>query len=201
MLADFVASLHRIPMRTRVRISGISLVLIALVCSPNARAQATYSADRIDGISAFGTFTALDTDYGVNVKGYTIGGDLTHSLKSRWIVPSLEVRYTGTTGPAITESDFLGGVKVETHFHRLRPYTDFLVGYGKINYVQVNGGDNSIAYDAGVGLDYSITRQFAVKVDAQEQFWKLGQASSELTPTMVSFGIVYRVPTAWGRNK
>lgn len=201
MLATFVASLHRIPMRMRTALFSSSIALLAVISAPNACAQATYTADRIDGFSVFGTFTGLDTDYGVKDYGYTVGGDLTHSLKSRLFVPSLEVRYMGSTGPAITEDSFLGGLKVEARLHRFSPYADFLIGYGKINYVNVNFGDNSIAYDAGVGLDYRVTSHFAVKVDAQEQFWKLGQATSELTPQSISAGIVYRIPSGFGRKK
>ena len=201
MLATIVASLHRLPTRMRKALCGSSIALLAVIAAPNASAQATHTADRIDGISAFGTFTYLNTDYGANDNGYIIGGDLTHSVGSRWLVPSLEIRYMGSTGPGITESAFLGGLKVETHYHRFRPYANFLIGHGTINYVPVHFSDDSIAYDAGVGVDYSITGQFAVKVDAQEQFWKLGQATSELTPQTISVGIVYRIPTAWAHRK
>ena len=107
----------------------------------------------------------------------------------------------GSTGPAITEDSFLGGLKVETHVRRIRPYAAFLVGYGIINYVQVNQNDDSIAYAVALGADYNVTRQFAVKVDAMEQFWKLGNASNELTPTSLSVGVVYRLPSSWGRRK
>jgi len=197
MLTSFVASLHRIPMRMRTAMAGASIAFLVAASAPIASAQATYSADRVDGISAFGGYSFLNTDYGVNDRGYMVGGDLTHSAGLRFIVPSLEIRYMGSTGKTITENSFLGGLKIETKFHRFHPYGVLLVGHGTINYVNVNFSDDSIAYAAGLGLDYAVTRQFAVKVDALEQFWKLGQASNELTPQTLSFGVSYRIPTSF----
>jgi len=186
-------------MRTALCISSIAL-LAAISATPAARAQATYTADRVDGLSAFGAYSYLDTDYGQNDKGYLFGADFTHSLHNRFIIPSIEARYMGSTGPGITEDSFLGGLKVETHVRHLHPYAAVFVGYGVIHYGSVNGSDNSIAYAIAVGADYNITRQFAVKVDAQEQFWKLGQASSELTPESISFGVLYRIPSGWAHR-
>jgi hypothetical protein len=201
MLASIVASLHRIPQRTRTALICSSIALFAGISTQTASAQAVYTADRTDGFYVFGTVSEVDTDYGLNDRGYIVGGGLTHSLKSRWLVPSIEVRYMNTVGTNITENSFLGGIKVETHFHRFHPYANFLIGIGNINFIPVNFSDNSIAYDAGVGLDYNVYKRFSIKVDAQEQFWKLGQASNELTPTSISAGISYRIPTAFGRNK
>jgi opacity protein-like surface antigen len=202
MLAPILASLHRLPTRMRSALCVTSIALLAMIsAAPAARGQATYTADRIDGLSVFGAYTYLNTDYGQNDPGYMFGADYTHSIHSRFIVPSIEVRYIGSTGPSITEDSFLGGLKVETHFRHLHPYAGFLIGYGVINYVKFNANDNSIAYAVAVGADYNITRQFAVKIDAQEQFWKLGHASSELTPEAVSVGVLYRIPSFRGRNK
>jgi len=39
-----------------------------------------------------------------------------------------------------------------------------------------------------------------LKVDAQEEFWKLGQATAALTPQMVTVGILYRLPSGFGRR-
>ena len=199
MLTSFVASLHRIPVRLRTAICGTAVALVATLFAPVAYSPATYPADRVDGFSVFGGYSYLNTDYGVNDKGYMAGADYTHSIHNRFLTPSIEVRYMGSTGPAITEDSFLGGVKVETHFHRLHPYAGAFIGYGVINYVQVNQNDNSIAYAFAVGADYNVTHAFAIKVDAQEQFWKLGEASSELTPQTVTFGVLYRIPN-FGRK-
>ena len=199
MFAEIMTSFQRFILRPRVAASA-TFVIAAILATPAVRAQAVYTADRVDGFSVFGGYSYLNTDYGVNDKGYIVGADYTHTIRSRFITPSLEVRYTGSTGPAITESSFAGGLKVETHFHRVHPYAAFLIGYGIINYVPFNANDNSIIYGAAVGADINVTHQFAIKVDAQEQFWKLGQASSELTPESVSFGVLYRIPAGWGHK-
>ena len=186
--------------RARTAIWALSLVFVFGGLTSDARAQATYTADRINGFSAFGGVSYLNTDYGATDTGYLFGADFTHSVGVRYIVPSLEVRYNGSTGPAITENSFLAGLKVETKFHKLRPYATALIGYGQIHYVRVGQGDDSIAYDFGVGADYNIYGPFAIKIDAQEQFWKLGQATNALTPQIVSVGILYRIPSGFLRR-
>jgi len=145
----------------------------------------------------------LNTDYGQTNNGYMFGGDLMLSpQKFRFLTPSLEVRYTGSTGSVITESSFAGGLKIGKGFHRFHPYANLLIGYGAITYVFAGGqSDNSIIFDAGVGLDFEVYRRFSIKVDGQEQFWKLGQASSELTPQMITVGLSYRIPGGIGRKR
>jgi hypothetical protein len=185
--------------RTALLFLGVAILLGGL--TPVSNAQATYTADRINGFSVFGGISRLNTDYGATDNGYMFGGDLTHSIGLRLITPSLELRYTGSTGPAITQNSYLGGVKVETKFRRLRPYADLMIGYGQIHYVQYSQGDDSIAYNVGVGADYNVFGPWAVKIDAQEQFWKLGQATNALTPQMVSVGVLYRLPGGFGRSR
>jgi hypothetical protein len=198
MIGVVVPSLRR----RRLLLGGpffmVAIAILAAIPASVASAQASYTADG-GGISVFGGVSRLDTDYGVNDNGYMIGGDLTLSpRKFRFVTPSLEVRYTGSTGDAITESSFSGGIKIEKGFHRFHPYANLLIGYGAITYVFAGGqSDNSIIYDVGVGLDVDIYRRFAIKVDAQEQFWKLGQATSELTPQMVTVGVRYRLPSSF----
>ena len=184
--------------RTAFLAFGFALALGCL--ASEAGAQATYTADRINGFSVFGGVSYLNTDYGATDTGYLFGADFTHSIGLRLITPSLEVRYNGSTGKAITQNSFLVGLKVETKFHKLRPYVTGLIGHGNIHYVGAGQSDDSIAYDFGVGADYDVYGPFALKVDAQEQFWKLGQATSALTPQMVSVGVVYRIPSGFLRR-
>ena len=201
MLANLATSIHHVTIRARIAAALASFAILAAIAAPIAQAQATYTADRTNGFSIFGGVSRLNTDYGHTDNGYMFGGDFTHSIRYRHILPSIEARYTGSSGPAITESSFSGGLKIETKIHRFHPYGDILIGYGKINYVKFNQDDNSIIYGGGVGLDYNVTTSFAIKVDAQEQFWKLGQATDALTPQMVSVGILYRLPTSFRRQK
>jgi hypothetical protein len=200
MIERIIPSLRsrRLRVRTALCIASIASLIAAVSV---ARAQAVYTADRVNGFSVFGAFSELDTDYGAKDRGYLVGGDLTHSIRFHVITPSVELRYTGSSSPAITESSFSGGLKIEHAFHRFHPYADAMIGYGSITYVPYHQGDNSIIYGVGVGLDYNVMHQFAVKIDAHEQFWKLGQATSELTPQSVSVGILWRLPTSFRRNQ
>ena len=201
MFATIATSIHRVTIRARTAVVLASLALLMTVSASTAFGQATYTADRTNGFSVFGAVTKLDTDYGSKDNGYTFGGDFSHAIRFHAILPSLELRYTGSTGPAITEDSIAGGLKLETKIHRFHPYGDVMVGYGIINYVQVNSNDDSIIYGGGVGLDFDVTKQFALKVDAQEQFWHLGRGSGTLTPKMISFGLVYRFPSSFRRHR
>lgn len=49
-------------------------------------------------------------------------------------------------------------------------------------------------FDGGAGLDYDVFGPFAVKGEFQYQSWKLGSANNRLTPSVISFGVVYHLP-------
>lgn len=200
MFETIATSIHRVTIRARTAAVLASFAVLMLLSAPGASGQATYTADRTNGFSVFGGVSKLDTDYGLTDNGYVFGGDFSHSIRYRAILPSLEVRYTGSTGTGITEKSFMGGLKVETKFRRLHPYADVLIGYGVITVVPIDYTDNSIAYGVGVGADFNVTKSFAVKVDVQEEFWKLGQSTSALTPKMATVGILYRLPSGFRRN-
>jgi hypothetical protein len=198
---------HASPFRNRLSsrfayfIAFVGFALLA--ASPRQMlAQAKSSADRDDGLSAFATASHVYTDYGHDEYGYTVGGDLTRYM--RFLTPSIEARFTHSNDDAVQENSFAGGIKAEKPIRRFHPYADFLVGYGTINFI---GGpptynhDNSVIYDVGAGVDYRINRMFLVKVDAQQQFWKLGSANHELEPYNVSVGVVYRIPFGLGRSR
>lgn len=198
MVENVSTSPRHSPFLVRIALLLASLATLSLAFSSNAQAQAVYTADQFEGISAFGAFSRVYTDYGVNDSGYTFGGDYTRNM--RFIAPSIEARYTGSTGSGITQNTFMGGLKVEKGFRRFHPYADLLIGYGVIHYVPVHQDDNSITYDVGIGIDYSVTHDFAVKLDAQQQFWKLGHVNNELEPYNISVGVLYRIPNFWDRH-
>jgi hypothetical protein len=157
-------------------------------------AGTTYTAELRRSVAVFGEFSRVYTDYGQDGDGYTFGGDYT--FNKRLFSPSIEARFTHGGDAAVNQSDFMGGVKIEKGFRRFHPYLDGLVGYGTIHFGDITGytHDNSITYDLGLGLDYQATRQFALKLDAQQQYWKLGTGTSELEPYNLSVGVLYRLP-------
>ena len=201
MFETIATSIHRVTIRARTAAVLASFAILTVISTSGASGQATYTADRTNGFSVFGGVSKLDTDYGVTDNGFMFGGDFSHSIRFRRILPSIEARYTGSTGTGITEKSFMGGLKLETKIYRFHPYANALIGYGEITVVPLKYTDNSVAYGFGVGADINVTRSFALKVDAQEEFWKLGQATSALTPRMATVGILYRLPSSFRRNR
>jgi hypothetical protein len=162
-----------------------------------ARAQASPTATRYNGLSVFGAASFIHPDYGQKVNyGFLLGADAHQHLHH--IDLSIESRYDRAAGTVVNESIFTGGIKIERSLHSFHPYGDFEVGFGNIifnhpvdpNYTH----DNSFVWDFGGGLDHDITRTWAVKFDAQIQSWKLGSEYSRLTPYNVNVGLIYHIP-------
>jgi opacity protein-like surface antigen len=176
----------------------LSLVLAA-VAGPFAGAQAVSTASKTIGLSVFGGASQVATDYNHTNYGFTFGGDVTRPI--RFFSPSLEVRYTHSSGDPVGEDSFLAGLKAEKRIYGFHPYLDFLIGQGVIHFahpvVYPTGpyaSDNSLVYNFGGGVDYDLTRSFALKAEYQVQSWKLGQSNSRLSPAIATFGVVYRIP-------
>ena len=173
------------------------VVLLCLAGLParSAQAQASYSADRPDDLSAFIAGSRIYTDYGVDDYGLTVGGDFSRHFRP--FAAGLEARYTRSNNNPTRENSFEGGVRISKNFRRLTPYADFLLGYGVIHFVTGIPGythDNSVIYNPGAGLNLSVTRQFDLKFDAQQQYWNLGQTAGKLEPYIFSVGVTYHVP-------
>jgi hypothetical protein len=153
-------------------------------------------------LSAFAGGTGTFTDFhgGKNL-GITGGADLTF-LAFRLFRPSFEIRgtYPIDSGHISSQKDFLLGPKVEYPIGPFHPYADFLIGRGAIDYN--NGGfafgntlylnTNTLVYSPGVGLDYYLTHNLAVKADAQFQHWDTPATSSGVIhPTALTLGLLY----------
>jgi hypothetical protein len=184
--------------------ASVKLALFAAICTlaHTADAQAVPAGTQRLQISAFaaatGTFTNLEG--GKNV-GITAGADLT-VLSFRLFRPSIEVRgtYPIDDGHISSQKSFLVGPKVEYPYGRFHPYADFFFGRGQINYL--NGGlifgdvryisSNTFIYSPGVGLDYNLTHNLALKADAQFQHWDTpAVASGSIHPAAISLGVLY----------
>jgi hypothetical protein len=182
----------------------VKLALLAVICAGAsvAFAQAVPAGTQRLQVSAFGGLTGTYTglEGGKNL-GITAGADLTF-LAFRQFRPSFEVRgtYPIDEGHISSQKNFLLGPKVEYPLGRLHPYADFFFGRGEIDYL--NGGlifgdvryitTNTFVYSPGVGLDYSLTHNLALKVDAQFQHWNTpAVASGVIHPTALTAGVVY----------
>ena len=182
----------------------VSLALIAMIAAlaHTAHAQAVPAGTQKLQLSVFagGTGTFTDFNGGKNL-GITAGADLTF-LNFRLFRPSVEARGTHPidSGQLSGQKNFLIGPKVEVPFGRLHPYADFLVGRGQSDYV--NGGfiygdllyisTNTIVYSPGVGLDYDLGHNLAVKAEAQFQIWKAPPTpSGTIYPKALTLGVTY----------
>ena len=184
------------------RTSTFLLPAILLVLVPGKLiAQANPVASKKADISVFGTYSRVTTDYGPETNnGYTFGANYTRYM--HWFVnPSLEFRAKIANGPTVDEKTFGGGIRAERQFKNFHPYADFLISAGTIDFqhpnIDVRGNlyksDDSIVYSTGIGLDYDVTSRWAARADYQFEHWSLG-TNQTLTPRVLSFGVVYRIP-------
>ena len=132
-------------------------------------------------------------------------------LKSTWerrygLDPSLELRgvYPFPSSDVATEKSVQVGVSFARQVWRFRPYGDFFMGRGKIEYsssyvynstVYVNS--SGFLYGPGAGLEYPLFGRFSLKADFQYQHWAVPTVrSGSAWSTAGSAGIVYRFRNA-----
>lgn len=182
---------------------------VALV-SVRAGAQAVPIKQKKADLSTFFGYTKVTPDYGPLINGVVFGGFYTRYL--HWFAPAVEFRAKIANGTGVDQKTYGGGIRVEKDFHQLfRPYGDFLVSSGTINYHLVTPpnqpappgipyvlhtySDSSVVYTYGGGLDVDITENFSARGEYQHENWSLGKYGPvTLTPSMWGFGVVYRIP-------
>jgi opacity protein-like surface antigen len=168
----------------------------------SAFAQAVPAGTQKLQLSAFAGATGTFTNFegGKNL-GITAGADVTF-LNFRLFRPSFELRgtYPIDKGHISSQKDFLLGPKVEYPIGPFHPYVDFFIGRGQINFAPpgfIFGNfryisTNTLVYSPGVGLDYNLTHNLAIKADAQFQHWNNpAVASGSINPTALTLGVVY----------
>ena len=178
---------------------ALPLAIFATVRTASAQSAPTATQKLQLSVFAGGTGTYTDLEGGKNL-GITAGADLTF-LAFRLFRPSFEARgtYPIDKGHISSQKNFLLGPKVEYPIGRFHPYADFLIGRGEIDYHPpfVVGSleylsSNTVVYSPGVGLDYNLTHNLAIKADAQFQYWNTPvTASGTIHPTALTFGVVY----------
>jgi opacity protein-like surface antigen len=183
-------------------VAKLAIFIATSSLAHSALAQATPAGTQGLQLSAFagGTGTFTNFEGGKNL-AITAGADVTF-LRFRSFRPSFEIRgtYPIDKGHISSQKDFLLGPKVEYPIGRFHPYADFLFGRGQINFAPpgfIFGNfryisTNTFVYSPGVGLDYSLTHNLAVKADAQFQHWNTpAAASGSINPTALTLGVVY----------
>lgn len=161
------------------------------------------TATRQAQISAFGGLTGTYTDLQGGKNGsITAGGDFTF-LSLPHVRPAFELRgtYPVDSGHIDSQKNFLLGPKVESQFGRFRPYVNFLIGRGSIDYLnggRLNNGvlylrTSSTVYSPGFGVDFDLSPQWGVKADFQYQYWSTpATPTGTLHPKATTLGVVYR---------
>lgn len=163
---------------------------------PYAAAQASPTATRSAGLSAFGGLQFANPEYGPphTNKGIAFGVDYTQFLHFH-VEPSLEIRANFNNGPNADERSYLFGPRAIALFGPLQPYADFLFGPGDIHFPNATSsytGDNSVVYNYGGGIDLRVTHNFFLKLDIQGQHWNTGEV--RFTPLLGTVGITYQIP-------
>ncbi len=168
-------------MRGLLKWAGLLTALAMFSGWRGAEAQASFTATQPLGLSAFGGGTGNWTNLeGGRNLGITAGVDLALPTYRRFR-PVLEVRATHAVanGQIDAQKEVLGGLRVERQYTRWHPYVDFLAGRGQLDYQ--NGGftygaytylsSTTVVYSIGGGVDFDISRHFAIRGDFQAQHW------------------------------
>jgi len=199
-----------------IRQSFVFVLLIffaAALVSVRAGAQAVPIREKKADLSTFVGYTRLSPDYGglpdnLN-NGVSFGAFYTRYL--HWFAPAVEFRGKIANGHTVDEKTYGGGIRVEKSYRRYRPFGDFLVSAGTINYHLVTPpnvpappgipyiihtySDSSVVYTLGGGLDFDVTERISARGEYQHEHWSLGKFGPvTLTPSMWGFGVVYRIP-------
>jgi hypothetical protein len=189
-------------MRISRKLSNAVLVMTVGASLDRCFPQSIPVATQQMQLSAFSAVTPISTGLGQgNNLTVTAGADIAFVGLSR-VRSIVEIRgtYPISGGNVDKQKSFVAGPLIEYTVGRFRPYADFLVGKGAINYL--SGGytfgskkylsSSTVVYSPGVGLDYSITHHFALKADLQYQHWDVPVAASgRINPTVVSLGGKY----------
>jgi hypothetical protein len=144
------------------------------------------------------TFTDLAGDHNMDL---TAGIDLTF-LAFRSINAAVELRgsYPITNGSVSDQKNFVLGPKIEYPIKNIRPYVNFLVGRGRINYLSSGYifdnfkylRSDSLVLSPGMGLSLPVTHRTAIKTDFQYQSWATPAVlSGRISPWALSFGASY----------
>ena len=117
--------------------------------------------------------------------------------------PTIEVRgtYPMDGGRIDSQKSILGGLRVDFLIsRRLRPYADFLLGRGQIDYGRGYRVGNIVylqtttnVYSPGGGFEYDLSPRFSVRADGQIQHWGYAPTpSGSIYSKVGTAALVYR---------
>jgi hypothetical protein len=139
----------------------------------------------------------------------TAGVDLARLYHGLFIGAEIRGRLPILSGQVVGEKALLGGMRIKTTFHKVRPYADLLMGRGNLIYQQ--GGYAVPAQDAryletysslispGAGVEINLSGHLGFLVDGQLEHWRVpfqsGGANvgpSSMYSKVGTLAIVYR---------
>jgi hypothetical protein len=178
-----------------------------------AEAQKVPTATEPLHIAVFGGGTGVKTGFGASKNADITAGLDIGFVPYRGLHPSLEVRGSIAVDKGKTDSqkDVLVGLRLGGNRNRFHPYGDVLFGRAQINYpgigAQVPGtpifytSSTTYALAGGGGVDYDLTRHFALKVDSQLERLATPVTPGHIYPYNVTIGVVYTIGGGWRRNR
>ncbi|MEK6397478.1 MAG: outer membrane beta-barrel protein [Terriglobus sp.] len=190
--------------------TGSCFVAVSLVSALSAFGQApSPTASQGMHLNVFGVGSYVKPAF-QNARdgfGFSVGGSLGFTVPGlHHIEPALEGRYSyarSASAPyivpqAVSESVPSVGIRVTWHASRFHPYGNLLIGPGTIrflgpvliapNYTQ----NNSLVWTYGGGLDYDLTRSWAVRAEVQGEHWKLSSTDPAFHPLRAGVGVRYQ---------
>ena len=148
-------------------------------------------------LKAFGLFTYVDPDHLATShnEGVTVGVDIDgfHLLPHTEL--GADLRYAATSGPVENQYYYAGGPRLSLNIGRFKPYGDFLFGHGEA--VFKNPSDPTYTHDVtpaltyGGGVDYQLTRSWAIRADVQSERWRFSIHQPVFHPLSASIGATY----------
>ena len=179
---------------------AVPLLLMLLLTCVRLHAQVAPTAyDRHLNLWAGMEYSNFQPDYSPSDRLSGLGFYLDWSVNNHVAIEG-EMRFlhfNGTAGE--TQDHYLIGPKLAwQHWDKLKPYAKILVGLGRNNFPYDIGYGKYFALAPGGGVDYELSRKWAVRADYEYQFWPAapavpGQNNNGMNPNGFSVGIAYRV--------
>lgn len=180
-----------------VRSLQLALLTMAACLPARLAGQATGTAAQGIRLYAYGGGSYVRPDYGGALRnaGATVGA--TANLYTVYPVEvGVDLRAMGSGGRVSKEYFFGGGPRVQVDLGRLQPFAQFHVGYGRLafQYVTTPGytHDQSLVKAYGGGLDYRVSRAWAIRGDVERQSWRFSGYTYSFFPLAVTAGLRYQ---------
>jgi opacity protein-like surface antigen len=188
-----------LPLRRMMRGRGVLFALLLMLPPKLVRAQARETAHQNAHLEVFGMGTAEKPNFLGSDIAYGVTGGTSLDWRFGRFRPGGEIRGSYASYSFQSLKLISVGPKLTYDAGRFHPYADFLIGYGVGTFKQSLGptykGNNSTVYSVGGGLDYALTRYWAVRLDYHHESWDFDAPDQPFHPQPVSIGVRYSVHT------